>query len=153
MNRLSQLSTIKRRKKKRVGRGYGSGKGGHTVGKGMKGQKSRSGFKKVRSWIRESNINSLPKLRGIGKRSNQRGFAKKNIKKYVINVSSLNVLRENSDVSISSLREAGLVKSRSKKIEVKILGYGKLDKKLVIRGINTSKNAEKKVSQAGGKVL
>jgi large subunit ribosomal protein L15 len=66
---MLKLPKIKTKSKKRVGRGYGSGKGGHTVGRGQKGQKARGsmgilfeGFK-----VKKSLIKRLPLKRGKGK--------------------------------------------------------------------------------------
>lgn len=68
---LQSLPRIVAHKKKRIGRGYGSGKGGHTVGRGQKGQKTRrrialtfSGTKTKKSWFKR-----IPLWRGKGNKS------------------------------------------------------------------------------------
>lgn len=150
---LSKLAKIGKKKKKRIGRGYGSCKGGHTVGKGQKGQSSRSGFKKLRSWIRESKVRSYPKLRGIGKRSAKRGYVRVKIKRFALNVGDLDQFESGETITLKLLREKGLVKAKGKRLEVKILGKGEIEKKLNVSGIQVSKTAKKKIEKAGGKVV
>ena len=150
--KLNKSTKIFNKKKKKVGRGYGSGKGGHTVGKGMKGQASRSGFKKVKGWIRESKIRSLPKLRGIGKRSAKRGYVNSKVNYVALNVSDLNVFSDGEVINRKILRETGVIKGKGKKITIKILGQGEVKKKLVIEGLQISEVAKKKIVAAGGKV-
>lgn len=152
--RLHELKSIKNnKKKKRVGRGFGSGKGGHTVGKGMKGQKSRSGFKQLRAWIRETKIKSFPKLRGIGKR-NEKGSRKNMLrKKVVVNVEELKQFKNGQKIDRDLLIQKGLVNAKSKKVRIKILGKGEIDKTFTIEGVQTSKSAKEKIEKAGGKVI
>lgn len=150
---LHKLSKIGKKKKKRKGRGYGSGKGGHTVGKGQKGQSSRSGFKKLRAWIRESKLSSLPKLRGVGKRSAKRRYFKSKFKKFSFNLKDLHVFQTGEIIDLDSLRQKGLIRGKSKRVEVKILGVGEIKKKFVIRGVKVSESARKKIEKAGGKVI
>jgi len=150
--KLNNLKKIKDKKKKRRGRGYGSGKGGHTVGYGQKGQKSRSGFKRMKSWIRESQIRSIPKLKGIGKRSNKGKYNK--AKEFVVNIGDLDKIFKNGDiVSEKILKQKVISYPKSKKVRIKILGYGKTDKKLIVKGLKMSKSASEKIKKAGGKVV
>ncbi len=150
--KLHLRDKVTTKKKRRIGRGYSSGRGGHTVGKGMKGQKSRSGFKKLRMWLKTSKLGSLPKLRGIGKRSAKRGYAKQHINKIVLNLSDLEEFDEATVVNKAFLSQKGLIDSKSKKAKVKILGDGKLTKKLTIQNIPVSKKARKMIEKAGGEV-
>lgn len=150
---LHHLNKIGRRKAKRIGRGYGSGKGGHTVGRGQKGQTSRSGYKKFRSWVRESKIKSLPKLKGIGKRSAKRGYFKTKVREFVLNLKDLAKFKTGEIVDLDLLKKEKIVKAQSKKVKVKILGQGEIKQKLVIKGLLVSKSAKKKIEQAGGKIL
>jgi large subunit ribosomal protein L15 len=83
------LNELKRSTKnsKRKGRGYGSGKGGHTVGRGQKGQTSRSGYKKPRPGFEGGQMplsRRIPKLRGF-----TRGYFKSKDSKIVINLLTL----------------------------------------------------------------
>jgi len=149
MNQLSNLSKITTKKKKRLGRGYGSGKGGHTVGRGQKGQKSRSrvhllfeGKKTQKSLLRR-----IPLLRGKGKLK-----SKKN-KPLIVNVSFLNLLPPRSKVDINFLVKHRLVDEReAKKYGVKILGGGEIVHPLVV-SLSCSKGAKKKIEKAGGEVI
>ncbi len=124
-----KLEKIVARSKKRVGRGGGSGKGFHTTGRGQKGQKARSkihilfeGYKMKKSLLRR-----LPMQRGKTK------FKPQGKKPIIINLEILNLLPAGSTVDIPTLVKAGIVKERDAKIYgVKILGKGKLTKKLKI---------------------
>ncbi len=124
-----ELLKIVKPRNKRKGHGGGSGKGFHTSSRGQKGQKSRGkvhilfeGFK-----VKKSLLRRLPMQRGMGK------FKPKSVKSIVINLEALNALPENSKVNIENLVKAGLVNELdAKKYGVKILGRGKLTRKLII---------------------
>lgn len=139
---------VKTRNKKRVGRGYGSGKGGHTSSRGQKGQKSRGSvgilFEGVK--VRKSLLNRLPFQRGKAK-------FRPRPKPVAINVQALNVLKEGSKVTIDSLVKTGLVKEGdAEAYGVKILGGGKLEKKLEV-ALPSSRSAIVKIEKAGGKFI
>jgi large subunit ribosomal protein L15 len=144
------LESIPKRKNikgkgKRVGRGYGSGVGGHTSTRGSKGQKSRAGHK---SLIMFEGGNT-PFFRRIPK---YKGFNKPDKKVYT--AVNINILDENyksgENVSLESLKEKALI---AKKIEyVKILGEGDIKKKLTITGLPISDSAREKIEKAGGTV-
>jgi len=143
----TKLPRIKENSKKRVGRGYGSGRGGHTSGRGQKGQKARrkihvlfEGFK-----VKKSLIKKLPFQRGKGK--NKAGK-----KPMIVNLEYLNILPAGSKVNIESLVKNKIVqKEDAEKYGVKILGEGELTKKLTIC-LPISKSAAKKVEKAGGNI-
>lgn len=144
MNTLPKVVT---RRTKRVGRGYGSGKGGHTSGRGAKGQKARSSvgilFEGVKA--KKSLLRRLPVLRGKGK------FMAKP-KPVTVNLNKLSTLPEESEVSIDTLIKAGLVDARIAKANgIKILADGELKKKLTIL-LPTSAAAAQKVEKAGGSI-
>ncbi|MBN1915965.1 50S ribosomal protein L15 [Candidatus Dojkabacteria bacterium] len=147
---LNNLISPKTKKKSKIiGRGYGSGVGGHTVGKGQKGQKSRSGYSKPRPGFEGGQMplsRRLPKLRGF-----KRGYFKSKSHNTVLNLSDLEGLGL-TRVSFESLKEKGLLGGFSKKQEVKILSGGKISRKVEIVGIKISKKAQEKVEKAGGKV-
>ncbi|SRR5260221_714801 len=134
-----ELLKIVKPRNKRKGHGGGSGKGFHTSSRGQKGQKSRGhvhilfeGFK-----VKKSLLRRLPMQRGMGK------FKPRGVKEIVINLEALNILPANTKVNIDSLVKAGLVnESDAKKYGVKILGTGKLTKKLIIE-LPMSKSAAK----------
>lgn len=145
MNNLPKIVT---KRKKRLGHGIGSGKGGHTVGRGQKGQKSRTSvgilFEGVK--VKKSLLRRLPLQRGKGK-------FKPNTKPLIINLEVLNLLPEDTKVDIESLVKAGIVKEDdAQKFGVKILGQGKLTKKLTIN-LPISKSAARKIEKIGGKIV
>ena len=141
------LPKLKDKTKKRVGRGYGSGRGGHTSGRGQKGQKARRNinvlFEGVK--VKKSLIKKLPFQRGKGKFKSGRN-------PIVINLKYLNVLPSGSKVDIDFLVKQKIVrKDEADVFGVKILGDGEISKKLIIK-LPISKSAAKKVEKAGGSV-
>lgn len=144
---LNKLQLNKTRRAKRVGRGYGSGKGGHTSGRGQKGQKSRSGYKPARRGFEGGGMplsRRLPKLRGF-----KRGFFKARTKNYVINLDQLNTFADDSVITPDKLIEAGFVRPANR-FTIKILANGTLTKKLKFENISASASARKKIEAAGG---
>jgi large subunit ribosomal protein L15 len=131
-------------KKKRKGRGIGSGLG-KTAGKGMKGQKARSpgNFSKL-----GFEGGQTPLYRRLPKRGfNNTKFAKKIA---VFNVSDLARFDAGATVDEAALREHGLL---SRRVDgVKILGSGELDKALTVKANGFSKSAIEKIEKAGGTV-
>jgi len=132
----------KSRAKKRVGRG---GAHGTYSGRGMKGQKSRAGRKLV-PIIREL-IKKYPKLRGY------RTFR---LDKFtaVINVQNLEKISKDGEViSPENLLKKGIVsKIKGRTPKIKILGTGKLTKKLVVENCKVSKSAEESIKKSGGTI-
>jgi len=143
--RLEDLRPSKgaKHRKKRVGRGYGSGLGGHESGRGTKGQNSRSGG--------GTRLGYEGGQTPIWMRFPKRGFKNHARVEYAcVNVDTLNNLFDaNDEITPERLREGGLVKG---KIElVKILGRGELTKPLVIRAHRFAAAAVRKIEEAGGK--
>jgi large subunit ribosomal protein L15 len=141
---LNQLKPVEgaRHAKKRLGRGIGSGLG-KTAGKGTKGQNARSGGG-VRPGFEGG---QLPLFQRLPKR----GF--KNISRVeykVVNVEQLNVFENGTVVDVAKLVEAGIVKELNE--DVKILGNGKLEKKLTVKANKFSESAKKAIEAAGGTV-
>jgi large subunit ribosomal protein L15 len=129
-----------RKRKTRVGRGIGSGLG-KTSGRGILGQGSRSGGS-VRPGF-EGGQNP------IYRRIPKRGFKNYTTVRYgVVNVSDLSQFKDGSEVNPTMLIDLGLVKSRAR--GVKILGNGKLDKKLKVLAHHFSQYAIKAITEAGG---
>lgn len=127
---------------KRVGRGYGSGLG-KNCGTGHKGQNSRSG-----GGVR---IGFEGGQTPIYRRSPKRGFTNYTEKEYAtINVGDLESLRAGSKVTLESLKEKGILKT--KYTTLKVLGNGKLTKKLTVVANKFTKSAEKAIVDAGGKI-
>lgn len=129
-------------KKKRVGRGSGSGLG-KTSGRGQKGQKARSG----------GSINpvfeggQLPLYRRLPKRGFTNGKFK--TRYAVINLCDLNVFDNNTLVTPALLKEKGIIKNQLDGI--KILGEGKLEKSLTIQAHKFSSSALEKIKESGSK--
>jgi large subunit ribosomal protein L15 len=145
---MADLPKIVAKKGKRVGRGYGSGKGGHTTGRGQKGQKSRGGvsvlFEGMK--VKKSLIKRLPFRRGKDK-------LKASAKPIIIKLGALELLPSGSTVNLELLIKQGVVDaSDAREFGVKILGDGKVSKKLNI-GVPISKNAAKTIEKAGGKII
>lgn len=134
----------KRKKRKRIGRGPGSGHG-KTSGRGHKGFGSRSGSSRRAGFAG----GQMPLQRTIAKRGfNNNEFAAKVLE---INVSTLEAKFAAGDtVNLESLREKGIAKGRFD--VVKILGNGELSKKLTVSVHRVSAGAEEKITKAGGTV-
>ena len=128
--------------RKRVGRGVGSGLG-KTSGRGENGQKSRSGYSHKAGF----EGGQLPLFRRLPKR----GFSNAKFKTTyaVINLSDLNKFDDNATVTPELLKEMGLVKNQLDGI--KVLGNGKLEKKLTIQANKFSASALEKIKEAGSK--
>lgn len=145
---LSKLEKTAKRNKKRPGRGYGSGKGGHTSGRGAKGAKARG---KVRLYFEGASmgaslIKRLPLLRGKEKN--------KSLKKdpVIVNIKYLNLLPKNSVVDLKTLIKHKIVdEDEAKKYGVKILGEGELKIPLEVN-LPCSKSAKKKIEASSKKV-
>jgi len=145
MVELHNLPKIKgkTRKAKRIGRGYGSGKGGHTVGKGQKGQKVRGKIKLGFEGGQLPLHKRLPHKRGF-KRAFRNEVA-------TLNLKDLNRWDEKTEVNPKNLLEKGLV-DRIPKGGVKILGDGEVEKKLTVQGVKLSEAAREKILGAGGEI-
>lgn len=132
------------RRRKRIGRGQGSGHGG-TSTRGHKGDKSRSGHKTKRNF----EGGQMP----IQMRLPKRGFKNPNRTEYVpINLDRLQAISEKFDlteISPASLIEKGIVKKTDL---VKILGSGTLNTKLTVSAHAISESAKQGIEQAGGSV-
>jgi len=143
--KLEKLSAPKgsKRSRKRLGRGDGSGHGSFS-GKGMKGQKSRSGGG-VRVGFQGGQlalIKSLPMIRGFTARSH---------KSYqLVNLDQLMLFESGSEINPAMLKEVGLIRDSSKL--VKILGRGNCDKPIIVEATRFSDSARKKIEAAGGTV-
>ncbi len=149
---LSSLKPAQSRKaRKRLGRGLGSGKGRYS-GRGIKGQKARSGSHKMRAGFEGG---QMPLYMRVGK---QRGSTSKDAMPIgpfrtstaPVNVGSLDAFDDGAEVTPEALVEKGLI--RNTKTDVKLLGNGDLSKKLTIRVHAISATAREKVEKAGGTV-
>lgn len=129
--------------RRRVGRGTSSGMG-KTSGRGHKGQKARSGF----SMRANFEGGQLPLFRRLPKR----GFSNAKFKTTyaTINLSDLNKFDNDSVITPELLKEMGLVKQQLNGI--KVLGNGKLEKKLIVKAQSFSESAKKQIESLGGKI-
>ncbi len=148
---LNQLSDNKgsRKGRIRVGRGIGSGKG-KTSGRGVKGQKSRTGAS-IRPGFEGGQ-------RPLYLRLPMRGFTNKFTKVFtVVNIDALQKMVDagridaSKPVTIETIQKAGLVKKAGKD-GLKILGTGEITAKLTIEAKAASKSAQEKIAKAGGKI-
>jgi len=131
-------------KKKRIGRGNSSGHGTYS-GRGIKGQKSRTGVS-IPPWFEGGQI---PLVRAL---SRKRGFHNKFRVEYEpVNVESLARFEAGTKVDIALLRASGLVKSSH--MPVKVLGTGDLGVKLTVEADRFSESARSKIEAAGGSVI
>ncbi|MBP7927631.1 50S ribosomal protein L15 [Patescibacteria group bacterium] len=141
---LSELKKIpgNAKKAKRVGRGIGSGKGGHTTGKGTKGQKSRAG----KTISRGFEGGQVPLFKRIPKRA---GFTNRGSKQIAtISLVKFNLFEDNQKVVPVDLVKIGLLKYLPKD-GVKILSNGELHKKITFKGFLVSASALEKIQKAG----
>src|SRR5215216_2592881 len=150
LNLSSLKPAQKRADRKRVGRGLGSGKGRYS-GRGIKGQKSRSGSHKMRPGFEGG---QMPLYMRVGK---QRGATSKDAMPIgpfrtftqPVNLRDLErVFADGDTVNVEALVEKGLLKNT--KADVKVLGYGELKKKLSVTAHAFSESAREKITAAGG---
>lgn len=130
---LHQLRSKKNQLKKRIGRG---GKRGSYSGRGIKGQKARAGGRPRPAW--RDIIKKIPKKRGYRFKSRQS-------KSQVVNLKDLEkFFSEGEEITPEKLLKKNLIgKIESGQSTVKILGQGKLTKKLKVKGCQLSKSAKK----------
>jgi large subunit ribosomal protein L15 len=150
---LSSLKPAqKRRPRKRIGRGLGSGKGRYS-GRGIKGQKARAGSHKMSPAFEGGQMPAhmrTGKLRGPHSKDAMpigpfRTFT------FALNVRDLERFDDGAEVTPESLAAAGLIKNT--RIDVKILGEGELTKKLSVTAHRFSVTAREKIEHAGGSVV
>lgn len=142
-----KLPKVVKRRNKILGRGIGSGKGGHTSSRGQKGQKSRSKLHILFEGIKtkKSLIKRLPLQRGKGK-------FKANRKPIIVKLKYLDLLPGGSKVTLDLLVNEKIVNNDARDFGVKILGDGKVTKKFTIE-VPISHSAQKEIEKAGGSVV
>jgi large subunit ribosomal protein L15 len=145
MTNLSNLPKIVKHPAKRLGRGHGSGKV-KTAGRGTKGQKAREKIKLsfAGSSLQASWLKRLPLIRGKGKNKSHNSH-----RPFIVNVKYLNALKPQTEVTLESLKKAGIIDEGINK--VKILGDGELKVTLTVK-LPCSQRAKKKIAKAGGSV-
>jgi len=133
----------KNKKRKRIGRGTGSGHG-KTCGRGHKGQRSRAGYSVSPTF----EGGQMPLVRRIPKRGFHNRWA---LGVAIVNVGELNQLFDDgAEVTPQALKEKNWAKGRYDVL--KVLGNGQLTKSLNVSAHRFSKSAEEKIKQAGGEV-
>jgi large subunit ribosomal protein L15 len=148
MEILNKLTKISNKSARRIGRGFGSGVGGHTVGRGSKGRKARgkialtfAGTKIKKSWIKR-----LPFLRGKNRLQSQKNVIS-------INLNQLEKWFKNNDVvDKNSIAKKAKISLKNLKADFKILSTGNITKVLKIKNISLSKVAQNKIIAAGGNI-
>ena len=146
---LTTLTKTTIKGKKRVGRGYGSGRGGHTSTRGHKGQKAKTsiGLLFEGSKFKKSLLKRLPLIRGKGKfKPRAENFA-------IVNLGDLAAFKKDEEVTVSTLKAKGILpRSFDETVGVKILGKGEVEVPLAV-ALPASQSAQKKIEKAGGKVI
>ena len=143
--KLGLLSPVKGSvsKRKRIGRGHGSGLG-KTSGRGHKGAGQRSGNKK-RAWFEGG---QMP----LARRLPRRGFTNIFKEKFqVVNVCDITNIKDGSIIDPVWLKNSGLIRSSLK--PVKILGNGSIDKKIKISASAFSAGARREIEKASGEIV
>jgi len=141
-----KLNTIKptdgaKHAAKRVGRGIGSGLG-KTCGRGHKGQKSRAGgFHKV-----GFEGGQMPLQRRLPKRGFKSLVAGRNVEVRLSELAKLPV----DEIDLLSLKQAGVIPADA--LSAKVILSGKIDKKIVLKGVGVTKGARAAIEAAGGSV-
>lgn len=130
-----------------MGRGIGSGRGGHTSSRGTKGQKAREKVPLIfeGTKFKKSLIKRLPMLRGRNKLKSW------SVRPVIINLKDLNEFK-GEVVTVDALIKQGIVGTKAEKVGVKVLGQGEAKKGLEFK-VQVSFSAAKKIEQAGGKIV
>lgn len=145
MSLLQKLTSIKEASAKRAGRGYGSGKGGHTSGRGQKGQNSRRGGG-VAVWFEGGQlpiIKRMPMIRGKSRFNVVRPTAQ-------LTLTEINNLKADT-ITLDSLKLEKAIDARFKK--AKIVASGEIKRKITVQGVGVTASAKAAIEKAGGKVV
>src|SRR3954463_11759398 len=149
---LSNLQPAQPREdRKRVGRGLGSGKGRYS-GRGIKGQKSRSGSHKMRAGFEGGQTNIYMRLRQLRGAPSADAMPVGPFRTYTqpVNLRDLDRFDAGDEVTPETLVEKRLIKNT--RTDVKLLGVGEVTKKLTVRVHAISASAREKIEAAGGTV-
>jgi len=140
------LPKIVTKEKKRQGRGLGSGRGAKSGRGTTRHQKAREGIPLHFEGGQARMVKKFPLLRGKGRNKSTKD------KHFILDLNSLNIFKDNAVVDIANLIKQGLIDEKTKRQGVKILGDGKLEKKLKVK-IAVSKSAKAAIEKAGGTVM
>jgi len=144
-NFLSNLPKINLKKKKRLGRGLGSGKGSKSGRGTTRHQKARESVPLHFEGGQGRIVKKFPLLRGKGKNNSI------NEKAFIINLESLNKLADGSIVTREKLIKENIITNGKEGLPIKILANGTLKKKLTIK-LSVSKKVKEAVEKLGGKI-
>ena len=143
---IHELKSIKKRVQ-RIGR---SGKRGSYSGRGVKGQKSRSG-RRLRPAERDM-IMRLPKMRGFRNKRKSESAKVFSVGQLSLRMKSFADGKKTMEISVESLKTAKLI-SKNFKGEVKLLGDGPMAFPVEVKGIRVSASAKVKIEKAGGSIV
>jgi len=146
LNELKAVG-VKRKSRKRIGRGPGSGMG-KTASRGSKGNTARTGWSRRRSF----EGGQTPLFRKLPIKGFNNG--RFTFSYLPINVSSLNVFPDGHVVTVEELRVKGIVhkNANNETIKVKLLGNGECERKLTVKINAVSKSAKEKIEAKGGSI-
>ncbi len=145
MSMLSKLPKITSKSLKRVGRGYGSGRGGHTSGRGTKGAGARVGAK-IPLWFEGGQlplIKRLPMMRGKVRNKPLVPCAE-------VSLTALGKMQADV-VTLATLKLEKIIDKRYAK--AKVIGNGTINRKITLQGIPATKSALSAIEKAGGSVV
>ena len=144
-NFLSNLPKINIKKKKRLGRGLGSGKGSKSGRGTTRHQKARESIPLHFEGGQGRIVKKFPLLRGKGKNNSVKE------KSFIIDLEKLNILPDNTVVDRATLIKEKIITKGKENLPIKILANGQLKKKLVIK-LPVSKRVKEAVEKLGGQV-
>ncbi len=144
MSLLNQLISITTKPSKRLGRGHGSGKGSHTVGRGTKGHKARKGSKTV-DWFEGGQLPLVKRL------PMWRGKSRFKVVRPVAEITLSDIQKMKADViTLETLKLEKLIASEFK--QAKIIATGRLERAVTVQGVRVSAAAREMITKAGGQV-
>jgi len=141
---LLTLKSITQKRNKRLGRGPGSGKGMHTVGRGTKGMGARKSGS-VPQWYEGGQlplIKRMPMTRGKGRLEVLTPSAE-------LSLTALDKMQAEV-ITLETLKLEQIIDARYKK--AKVIGNGKLTRSVTLRGVGATQSARKAIEAAGGKI-
>lgn len=144
-NFLSNLPKVNIKKKKRLGRGLGSGKGSKSGRGTTRHQKARESVPLHFEGGQGRIVKKFPLLRGKGKNNSI------NKKAFVIDLETLNQLADNSVVNRETMIKANIITNGNENLPIKILANGQLKKKLIVE-LPVSRKVKEAVEKLGGKI-
>ncbi|SRR5258708_14977592 len=145
MSMLHKLTKIATKPSKRLGRGRGSGKGEHTVGRGTKGQRARKSGE-APAWFEGGQlplVKRLPMMRGKDRFSVLEPSA-------LVTLNDLNKM-STTVITLDALKLEHVVDKRFHK--AKIVGNGTITRKVSVQGVRVSKSAAAQIEKAGGEIV